>query len=462
MSMINIGLSGALANKVALNVTASNTANATNGDYSRQVVDMSTAVNKGQFNGVQVDTIKRIANSAYTNQVRIGTQQYAYSNALYVGASAVEDLLGMESLDINTGMTELLSAFSQASVDPQSNVYRSQILIASEDIADRFNQISSQLNEQISSAVSLQHTTVKDANIKLASIAALNKQISEASVSGSDTNALMDSLDKQLNELAENLDFNVLHKDDGSVELSTDSGAPLLVGQTYGTLYAGAESGDENDISIGVNFQGQTFSAGDNVGGVLGANIDLVNKHIHPTLNHLNDIASALATSINDSLTSGIDLNGNDGQPLFEFDPNNAASTLKVADLENSELALASKPDGYDPATDSEEWLGNADIATSISNLATTATSVGGVNETLFDSYSDLVGNVGLRVKQAEGNTTAAYSQLNAAQTKKNNVSGVNSDEEAVNLITYMNAYQANMKVISTAQDMFSTVINAF
>jgi len=41
-------------------------------------------------------------------------------------------------------------------------------------------------------------------------------------------------------------------------------------------------------------------------------------------------------------------------------------------------------------------------------------------------------------------------------------VSGVSLDEEAVNLMTYQQAYQANMKVISTANQLFDDMLAAF
>jgi flagellar hook-associated protein 1 FlgK len=37
--------------------------------------------------------------------------------------------------------------------------------------------------------------------------------------------------------------------------------------------------------------------------------------------------------------------------------------------------------------------------------------------------------------------------------------SGVNQDEEAVNLVEYQNMYQANMKVISIANQLFDATL---
>jgi Flagellar hook-associated protein len=48
------------------------------------------------------------------------------------------------------------------------------------------------------------------------------------------------------------------------------------------------------------------------------------------------------------------------------------------------------------------------------------------------------------------------------AQAARDSVSAVSLDEEAVNLITYQQAYQANMKVISTAKELFDSMLAAF
>ncbi|WP_198266418.1 flagellar basal body rod C-terminal domain-containing protein [sulfur-oxidizing endosymbiont of Gigantopelta aegis] len=47
------------------------------------------------------------------------------------------------------------------------------------------------------------------------------------------------------------------------------------------------------------------------------------------------------------------------------------------------------------------------------------------------------------------------------AKADRESYSGVNLDEEAADLLKYQQAYQASARVISTANDMFQTLINA-
>ena len=48
------------------------------------------------------------------------------------------------------------------------------------------------------------------------------------------------------------------------------------------------------------------------------------------------------------------------------------------------------------------------------------------------------------------------------AVAARESVSGVNRDEEAANLLYYQQLYQANAKVISTAGQMFDTLMAMF
>jgi len=75
------------------------------------------------------------------------------------------------------------------------------------------------------------------------------------------------------------------------------------------------------------------------------------------------------------------------------------------------------------------------------------------------DAYAQLVSTVGNKARQiqiAGSAQTSLAVQIGAAQQS---VSGVNKDEEAMNLLMYQQMYQANAKVIQTASAMFDAVL---
>ena len=78
------------------------------------------------------------------------------------------------------------------------------------------------------------------------------------------------------------------------------------------------------------------------------------------------------------------------------------------------------------------------------------------------DTYNGLVGLVGNKTNEATSLATAQGNLLTQAQDSRDSVSGVNLDEEAVNLQKYQQAYQAASKSIQTAQTMFATILALF
>ena len=76
-------------------------------------------------------------------------------------------------------------------------------------------------------------------------------------------------------------------------------------------------------------------------------------------------------------------------------------------------------------------------------------------------AYTQLITNVGNVTQSASLNSTAQQAALAQATATQQNLSGVNLDEEAANLIKYQQAYQASSKAISVAQSLFTTLIGA-
>ncbi len=77
------------------------------------------------------------------------------------------------------------------------------------------------------------------------------------------------------------------------------------------------------------------------------------------------------------------------------------------------------------------------------------------------DAYATLVADVGARAASANTATTIAEQSLTSAQAARDNISGVNLDEEAVRLLQYQQAYQAAAKIIATANTLFDSLLSA-
>ncbi len=459
MGMVNIGLSGVLANRVGLNTTAQNTANVNTPGYSRQIVSLE-ATSSGNFvnginlgAGVEVGDIIRIAEQSSINRLREATESAQYSQSYFDGLSNIENLLGADGLSLTQGLNGFFAAIDEASVTPESIAFRQQVLTNADALAQQFNSVSAQLSQQEAAQSERYGAIVSHVNSQLESIAALNQKLQEDALLGKGVAGLQDEMDKQLNELSKSLDVQVIYTA-GGVELSTPNGQPLVIGGFSASLTRDFSSGDPYSTDLSITFQSMTTAVDDSLGGELGALEALKLSQYEPIKATLADLAKGLADGVNNALNTGFDLNRAAGQSLFTYTTGSEAHSLAIDPaISAQELAFSS----------SATLSGNGDVLKDLSMLSQTPLTNGSVvGKTPYSAYSGLLGDIGIFTRQAESEATAAQISVEDAQVARDSVSAVNSDEEAANMLLYLNAYEANMKVISTANQMFQTLLKAF
>ena len=101
----------------------------------------------------------------------------------------------------------------------------------------------------------------------------------------------------------------------------------------------------------------------------------------------------------------------------------------------------------------------NAGILASLQNQ-NLMTGTGGFTD-YQGAYGNLVADVGIRTNQAEVNLTAREKLLEQARAERDEIAGVNLDEEAANLIKFQQAYQAAAQVLSVGRDVFQTLLSS-
>ena len=87
------------------------------------------------------------------------------------------------------------------------------------------------------------------------------------------------------------------------------------------------------------------------------------------------------------------------------------------------------------------------------------ANLVDGRNAT--DGYAQAIADVGVRVQSSRTSSSISSAVAQQAETSRNSQSGVNLDEEGARLIQYQQGYQAAAKVLSVAQSIFDTLLQA-
>jgi len=80
---------------------------------------------------------------------------------------------------------------------------------------------------------------------------------------------------------------------------------------------------------------------------------------------------------------------------------------------------------------------------------------------TATDGYAQAMADVGVRVQSGTTSSTISTAVAQQAETTRSSQAGVNLDEEAARLIQYQQGYQAAAKVLTVAQSIFDTLLQA-
>ena len=152
----------------------------------------------------------------------------------------------------------------------------------------------------------------------------------------------------------------------------------------------------------------------------------------------IDGLAATLAQQINAWNAQGTDLNGNPGGNLMSG--TNAAS-----------LALATTDTNLVAAADAVTPNGNLLTLTSLRT-----------NTGVEESWRTLVTDQGLKVQSAKALADSAVSAKDAALSDLDDLSGVDLDAQAADLMRFQQAYSASAKVIQTARETMQMIFNLF
>src|SRR5690606_36573951 len=278
-------------------------------------------------------------------------------------------------------------------------------------------------------------------NTRLENLALLNRKITEVQAKGGNTAQLEDQRDLAVGELAKFMDVRTQRFPDGSLSVTLPAGQPLVMTSKAATLKC-----DMGLLSR--TRKNQTFPI-DSIGGQLGALLDYQNQTLAGIRTRRDQQAEQLATAINDQLQQGYDLNGDNGIALFTFEANGAAGTLAINPQMTADKLAFIGDDGTGNPVGGAGDNGNL-------------LEIVGLKANFYDAFTGLVGDVAIQSAQIQAQASASTSLLQDAQSRRDGVSGVNQDEEGIRLMNFMQAYQANAKVVSAADDLFNTLLGMF
>jgi flagellar hook-associated protein 1 len=448
-SGLNIALQSLLSQQTAIETTSNNIANVNTPGYSRQRAELTETdpVTIGSLTlgtGVEVSQISSLRDSILDSRVNQETQQQGQLSSYLSSAQQVQTLFNETSGNgLQAPLTAFFNSLSQLASNPSDPNVRGTVLTAAQNLASAFNQTSRSLTATQDGIDRSVVQTVSQINTLTAQIATVNAQVSGAIGSGQNPGTYIDQRNQLINQLSALVDVSPIDAGNGSLTLTTASGAPLVVGGQSFQL----------TTQVGTNGLQSIFSQGSDVtskinSGQLAGELQIRDGVIPSVLSSIDTLAASLATAVNTQNQAGFDLSGAPGGSIFVplTSTTGAAASLSVAISDSSKIAASS--DGT-PGDN-----GNANKLLAIQNQ----TIVNG--QTPLSAYSSLVFQIGSDVSTAQSKNDAGSAVLQQLTNLQGGVSGVDVNEEAANLVRFQNAYQAAAQVTSIINSLLQTTIN--
>jgi len=336
----------------ALSTVSNNIANVSTEGYSRQDVALSALpVTKAgsvfMGSGVGLDRVKRQYDQFVESNLRNTTSDLAAQGPVVDYANRIVDVMGSESMGLNTALDAFFSSARNLSADPASTVLRSSFVRDAAGVADRFGQLSSQLDLVQDQTQQQLDSAVGQINMLTAQIAKVNAQLSNKNSEAAQPPDLLDQRDLLLKKLADFMRVNTRFEVNGQVTVSAGS-----------TITQDVLVANQKSFNIGTNFNAASpekaalvldpYGTPQQLSGLTSGSIaglmTFREQVLGNTRNSLDNLARTFANEANNLHRQGIDGYGNQGKDLLKFDTTvpTAAGGIRVAFSDPMLVAAAS------------------------------------------------------------------------------------------------------------------------
>ncbi len=461
-AMMDIGKRAMMNSQTALQTTSHNIANKTTEGYSRQRVEVQTAVpivegNKQMGMGTRASAVTRTNNPFLEKQLQKETGGLGMQKGRELALTQVEQVFNEQmNKGLNQYMTDFFNGFRELSNNPESSTTRTMVKEAGEALVKDFKRVDNQLSSIQKDVDQRVISEVDEVNKMIREVGSLNEKIAEVEVQGIPANDQRDRRDVVLKKLNEKIDIHYAEGDQGQVTVSTAGNAILVSGFDHYELQT-HENGSDGRIEVFYKQNESTppFKITDRIkGGTIGGALQVRDQVIPDFKDKIDNLAYKVADEVNRAHVEGFDRSGRQGMYFFEMpnDVKGAAQNIAMNDMileDVNRIAAAAKPNA----------VGDNTVANVISQLQYKEI-MDGDTATMDDYYNSQVGRVGVLAQRAIKTRESQDNILSQLNTIRESISGVSLDEETTNMIEFQRAFDASARVIKTADEMFDTVLN--
>jgi len=358
-------------------------------------------------------------------------------------------------------LSAFANSFSALSAAPNDVSARASVIRAASTVALAFNQTASRISQVAADAAQQAASTAEEINTLATHIAALNATIQKGA--GNDAGIAAD-LHHSLDSLSELVNISVARNADGTASVLLDGQTPLVLGSDAFAVavksrpldahapYPGGDGGVMLVDQNGADITGQATQ------GKLGALLQIRNQTVpyylgsESSQGELNHLAQSFAARVNTLITSAQIQAGTTVSPLFVYHPTDdtkIASTVAIGNITADQIVTGDGTSGNGVAIELAALTDPTNAADLMSN---------GLSFTAF--YGQLAGRAGADAAQAAGDLETQQSLTAQAQNQRNQASGVSLNDQAAQLLSLQQAYQATARIISILNSLSETAVN--
>ena len=446
--LLGIGLSGVTAYRTALAAVADNVANAETPGFARREVRLAEGISSGSespiyredllFAGVEAASVSR-AWDAY----RAADSRYAASAAGRADARAqwlgsIETALGDGPSSVGALIGTFFSAGEALAATPSDRLARTAMLMSLDSVAGAVRNTAdalSRVSEGLTGAAGME---VDGLNAELGALAEVNVMLRQSAPGRTSRASLEDERDRLIDSISARIDVNASIGKNGvaTLTLSRISGITLLDPANRAVISSAVAADGRIALRIFANGTTTPLPA---LGGRLAGLVDVAAQTADRRA-QLEGIARDFTQQVNDWSAAGRDAKGNPGIPLLSLTA--GAMSLAVTTSDPDAIAAASA-DG----TENGNLLRLPALRGPNGAEARWAALVAGQAQSLNSARSE---------------AAAAGARRDGSFAARDEVSGIDLDYEAAELLRYQRAYDGSAKIIQVARDTLQSILDLF
>ena len=440
--LLSIGASGVRASQTALSTVSENIANAGVAGFTRRTAvatEVAAPAATGMTGyGVAIAGISRAADGIKAAAVRTAGTDLARTEAGSAWMERIQSAL--TASDLGGRVTGFFTSATGLAADPTSSAQRSVMLENAASVAAGFSATGAALGQVMADLDATADADTAKLNALAEGLAKVNAGLSRATPGTTGAAQLADQRDALLEQMSGLADVTASIDAAGraSVKLGGEGGAVLVQGQVAGKVSYARNADGQTAFAVTLKGEATQFAPS---GGSLAGVADAAGR-VAEARASLDDMARDFATGINAAQAGGTDLNGAAGAAMFALDAK-APTQMTLALTDPAGIAAAA----------SGAKAGSRDA----SNLQAfqSLRAADGYEQRLTTMVAGNAAAIQSRRTVADAQTAI----LEGATAARDAASGVNIDNEAVDLLRFQQAYQASSRVIQMAKDIFQSIL---